>query len=616
MAKNMTEDKQLEMWMALESVQKTFPNTYNGFILFVQTCLTELIPGSPSLNRVQADICSWLFYGPKFKGIYAQRGQAKTTLMAIFAVFKLIHNPKLIILIVSAGGKMSKDIASFVIQTIEGLDFLWMLVADKNNGDRASIEGYDIHWVLKGVNKSPSIKCLGIDSNLQGSRADFLIADDIESTKNSNTVVTRERLEDLTREFESICSTGDITYLGTPQSTESIYNNLPGRGYAIRIWTGRYPTYEQEESYGGLLSPMIIKDMEENPKLRSGYGLDGLQGKCTCPEQFNEETLMGKELSMGAAKFKLQFMLCTKLTDEERYPLKLKNLIVADFNMYQGPTLPVWSNHISNSYQSPSINGKYKLYRALNHEYEMRPFDETVMYIDPSGGGSNGDEMGYAVIKLIGAFVYICKVGGVPGGYDEENLIKLVMVAKETGAKRVLIEKNFGFGAHMSMLKPLFEKLGWPVELVEVYESGQKECRIIDCIEPLLSSHRLIIAPDAIEFDISSLQRYPTEQRCTYSLLHQMSFITKERGCLKHDDRLDALGGAIRDVVERIDYDTKIVIEAKRREEARKLISEWADPLMRRDSMDYISVGSVCQSGRNIFVPSRRSRKNSRNRFS
>ena len=311
--------------------------------------------------------------------------QAKTTLTAIYAVFMLIHNPKLIILIVSAGGKMSKDIASFVIQIIEGLDILWMLRADKNNGDRSSIEGYDVHWVLKGVNKSPSIKCLGVDSNIQGSRADILIADDIESTKNSRTVTTREVLEDLTKEFESVCSKGEIIYLGTPQTTESIYNNLPGRGYVIRIWTGRYPTYEQEGNYGDMLAPMLRKDMLLDPSLRSGCGLDALQGQPTCPEMFDEDVLMTKELSMGSAKFQLQFMLNTKLTDEERYPLKLRNLIVHDYSIDRGPVLPVWTNQLSNLYQSASVNGKYKIYRAMAHEYELRPFEQRVMYIDPAG---------------------------------------------------------------------------------------------------------------------------------------------------------------------------------------------------------------------------------------
>lgn len=178
MTKALSEDKQLSYWSALREVQEAFPYTVEGFLLFAQICVSTLIPGSPDLNRVQADICKWLFSGPNYRMVQAQRGQAKTSMASIGAVFFLIHNPKLILLIVSAGGKMSKEIASFVIQIIEGLDFLWMLRADKNNGDRSSVEGYDIHWVLKGVNKSPSIKCLGVDSNIQGSRADILIADD------------------------------------------------------------------------------------------------------------------------------------------------------------------------------------------------------------------------------------------------------------------------------------------------------------------------------------------------------------------------------------------------------------------------------------------------------
>jgi hypothetical protein len=385
MAKNLPEDKQLEMWQALEEVRETFQFNVEGFLLFAQTCINLLIPGNPDLNRVQADICKWLFAGPKFRMIQAQRGQAKTTLTAIYAVFRIIHNPKARILIVSAGGRLSEDIANFVIQIMEGLDFLWMLRADKNSGDRSSVKGYDVHWALKGVIMAPSVKCLGVDSNVPGNRADIIIADDIESPKNSRTVVTRELLEDLTKEFESVCSDGEIVYLGTPQSTQSIYNNLPGRGYAIRIWTGRYPNHEQLENYGDMLAPMLLKDIREDESLMHGYGLDGLQGMPTCPEMFGEEILIEKELSQGAAKFQLQFMLNTKLTDEERYPLKLKNLIVAEYNIHQGPVLPVWSNNPVNLYNSPSVNGKYKLYRAMNHEYELRPFEETVMYIDPAG---------------------------------------------------------------------------------------------------------------------------------------------------------------------------------------------------------------------------------------
>jgi 2'-5' RNA ligase len=74
MAKNMSEDKQLEMLEALEEVQEAFPFTLEGFLLFAQTCINLLIPGNPDLNRLQADICKWLFLGPKFRMVQAQRG--------------------------------------------------------------------------------------------------------------------------------------------------------------------------------------------------------------------------------------------------------------------------------------------------------------------------------------------------------------------------------------------------------------------------------------------------------------------------------------------------------------------------------------------------------------
>lgn len=611
--REMTQTEQLERRNALREIQEAFPFTMEGFLLFAQTCISILIRGNPDLNRVQADMCKWLWGGPKYRMLQAQRGQSKTTLTAIYAVFRLIHNPSLRVLIFSAAGKMSKEIASFVIQIINGLDFLWMLRSDKTAGDRESIEGYDVHWLLKGVEKSPSVKCMGVDTNAAGSRADVLIADDIESLKNARTVGTREVLEDLTKEFESICAEGDIIYLGTPQSIESIYNNLPSRGYHIRIWPGRYPTEAEEVLYGEDLAPMIRQDLVLDPTLREGGGLDGLSGKPTCPEMFNELALQEKELSQGKSKFQLQFMLNTNLSDSERYPLKLKDLIVTDFSTERGPALPIWSNDIRNLHYSPNIKSKFKLYRAVHTQYEMRDFEQTIMYIDPAGGGKNGDEMGYAVIKLIGAYVYISKIGGVPGGYEEAKLLNLVRIAKQQVAKTVVIEKNYGNGAHANMIKPLFAGEEWPVTLEEAWETGQKELRIIDTIEPLLSSHRLIISPQALDEDSKSVIAYPIETQMTYQFIHQLAMVTRDKNCLRHEDRLDALAGAINFIIERLDFDTKVMIEAKRRHEQLHELEQWKDPISRRTWLTGVISKSEAQFSRNSLA---RNKSPVRNRFS
>jgi hypothetical protein len=189
-------------------------------------------------------------------------------------------------------------------------------------------------------------------------------------------------------------------------------------------------------------------------------------------------------------------------------------------------------------------------------------------------------------------------------------------VAKTTGASKVLIEKNFGFGAHANMLKPLFQREQAPVSIEEVYETGQKELRVIDTLEPLLSSHRLVISPDVIEDDYRSVQAYPMELRATYRLLHQMAYLTREKGCLRHDDRIDALAGAVRYVVERLDFDTKVVIDARRRKEMVQAINTWKDKETRRTWLTGIST-STSVNKRNFFSSynSNKPKMHKRNRF-
>ena len=591
---------ELKVWDELAALQAAFPYTEEGCLAFAEYCINSLIRGNPHLNRVQADMILWLFNGSRFRMIMAQRGQAKTTITAIYAVFRLIHDPAARILIFSAGGKMAKEISSWVIQIIHGLDILTCMRADRAEGDRASIEGYDVNKILKGANKSPSVKCLGVDSNAQGSRADILIADDIESMKNSRTVGGRELLEELTKEFESICADGDIIYLGTPQSSASIYNNMPSRGYGVRIWTGRYPNKAQIESYGPYLAPMLVDDIKLNPSLQTGYGIDGTSGAPTCPEMFTDENLISKEIAQGPAKFQLQYMLNTALSDQDRFPLKLPYLIVADYNELEGPLCPVWSQDADNLAKGlPRISNRREdaLYWAVKRQYEYKKFERSVMYIDTAGGGKNGDETAYAIVKLIGSHIYVMACNGIKGGYEEDSLMELVEAAKLHNVKTVLIEKNFGNGAHAAMLKPLFNR-HHPVEIEEVWESGQKELRIIDVLEPVMARHQLIVSPEVIREDLRTIAKYPVETQLTFSLFYQMSMITRDKGCLRHDDRLDALAGAVRHFTETIDFDTKAIHDKKRAYEEELFREAWRGIASRRD---FLGVSGKGKRGRNRF---------------
>lgn len=539
-----------ERWAALEELQVEYKE-FRPFLIDVITGLLGF-----DCSPLQIDIALYLEFGPTYRMIQAQRGQAKTTITACYAVWRIIHNPSTRILIVSSGGTMATEIANWVIQIITGMPELECLLPDKAAGDRASVEAYDINRVLKGPEKSPSIACMGITSNMQGKRADVLIADDIESSKNSQTEGMRERLKHLTRDFTSICSTGDIIYLGTPQSIDSVYNGLVSRGFDIRIWPGRYPSEEEEQNYGAFLAPSIRNAMKANPGVRTGGGPLGDRGQPTDPVLLPDSVLTAKEIDQGAAYFQLQHMLDTKLMDADRFPLKSQKLV---FMQGIGETSgPIEINRvISPEFRvtTPSdwpVDEAY--YRAASFSAEFGKFQGTHMYVDPAGGGKNGDETAYAITRFLAGKVYLVASGGVPGGLDDGPMQMLTDIAVRYKPQTIHIEKNFGNGALCSVWQPKLLREHTAL-IEEVWESGQKELRIIDILEPVIGSGRLVVDTEVIQKDWELCRKYPAQDRASYSLFYQLARITREKGALLHDDRLDALAGSVRFWVESLRQD-------------------------------------------------------------
>ena len=79
--------------------------------------------------------------------------------------------------------------------------------------------------------------------------------------------------------------------------------------------------------------------------------------------------------------------------------------------------------------------------------------------------------------------------------------------------------------------------------------------RIIDTLEPVMNQHRLIIDERLIKKDAENYNGYPLEHAHKYQLFYQMTRITKERGAIAKDDRIDALAMAVAYWVEQMDSD-------------------------------------------------------------
>lgn len=540
-------------WEQLEMVQEH----YSSFIPFLEDVMEEL---GFSTTEIQKDIGGYIAYGPQYLMVQAQRSQAKTTIAAAFAVWYLLHNPAGRVLIVSAGGDQATDIATLIIRVIMNMDVLACMRPDKSAGDRTSVEGFDIHHSLKGIDKSASVDCIGIDANLQGRRADLLIPDDIESSKNSATPTQRAKLLHLTKDFTSINQSGRIIWLGTPQTMESIYNSLPARGVVTRIWPGRYPAPEQRTHYGNSLAPLIASRLSANPELARGGGLLGDQGAPIDSALLDEETLQKKERDQGTAYFQLQHMLNTAMMDALKYPLKAERLTVLEAAGGLFPLTVVRGMTQGNLKDYAAHEHAFKLSIPHDISKETARLQSIVAYIDPAGGGANADETAYAIAGFLNGNVYLLSVGGIPGGYDVDKLEILAKRIKPyegvaSGTLVVKIEKNMGFGAFRAVFTPILRKEIPLCGIEDDLVTGQKEARIIKTLEPVMGRGSLIVTEEAVRHDLETSSLYAPALRLTYSFFYQLAKISLIRNALAHDDRLDAVEGAVRHFTEALALD-------------------------------------------------------------
>lgn len=567
---------------------------YASFAVFLRDAMHYLGGWKPTW--MQYDIANYLQHGPDNLMIQAQRGEAKSTVACLFAVWCLIHDPKYRVLIVSAGQKGATQNAALITKLILFWEPLKALRPDKSAGDRTSVEAFDVHYSLKGVDKSPSVACMGINAHLPGNRADLLIADDIESPKNSMTSGNREILLTLSLEFSAIASDDGarIVYLGTPQTSESVYNTLPGRGFDIRIWPGRYPTIKEMANYGPHLAPKIRRALEANPELQFGGGPAGDAGQPTDPQMFDEAKLQTKLADRGASSFQLNYMLNTRLADSMRFPLKPENLILMPGAPNgKAPLVITRGVGAANSKVVQSSGLAYTLMQPVIADgTEYVAFEGIHMQVDPAGGGANGDETGFAVTGYLNSTIYVLAIGGISGGYSDEQMKALAEVAKKFKVNTISIEKNFGYGAFAKVWLPVLHKI-WQGTILEPYVGGMKEARIIGTLEPVMGRGSLVIYESAIDMDHDLTELYnQSGNRKLYSFLHQLSKLQKLTKCLKHDDRIDALEGSVRHWIDRLKVD-----QARKSAEAEKRAHQkWLD-----DPVGWSKNQPPVRSGNNIL---------------
>jgi hypothetical protein len=536
----------------------------DDFKLFLQALWSQL--DLPSPTRAQYAIADYLQHGPKRLQIQAFRGVGKSWITGAFVLWTLFNDAEKKIMIISASKERADNMSIFLQKLI--IETPWLShLRPKADDSRWSRISFDVNC---SPHQAPSVKSVGITGQLTGSRADLMILDDIEVPGNSMTEMMREKLLQLCTEAESILTPkkdSRIMYLGTPQTTFTIYRKLAERNYRPFVWPSRYPRKDKLSQYENLLSPQIVEDIE--------MGVE--EWTPTDPDRFTSDDLLEREAAMGRSNFMLQFQLDTTLSDAEKFPLKFSDLIITAVNPTQAPDAVVWCSDPRNVLKDlPTVGlpGDY-FYSPMALQGEWGPYTETICSVDPSGRGT--DETAVTYMSQRNGFLYVHEVRAYRDGYSDQTLLDILRGCKKFNVTKLVIETNFGDGMVAELFRKHLQQTKQAIDVEEVRANVRKEDRIIDTLEPVLNQHRLIVDRSVVEWDYNSNKDAPPEDRLLYMLFYQMSRMCREKGAVKHDDRLDSLAQGVKYFIDAMGISAYEAVKERKREDWQDLLDTFVD---------------------------------------
>ena len=542
------------------SLEKELHEDFRIFLTAIWTHLNLPVP-----TRAQLCIAEYLQHGPKRLQIQAFRGVGKSWITAAFVLWTLFNDPNEKIMVVSASKDRADSFSIFCQRLI--LEVPWLShLKPKNDDQRWSRISFDVGPAAP--HQAPSVKSVGITGQLTGSRADLMVLDDVEVPNNSMTELQREKLLQLVTECESILTPkrqSRIMFLGTPQTTFTVYNKLRERSYRPFVWPARYP--RKIAMYDGLLAPQLVEDLDKE---------DDLTWKPT-DTRFREEDLLERESSMGRSNFMLQFMLDTSLSDAEKFPLKFADLIVNSVNPTHAPENIIWCSDPDNIVKDlPCVGlpGDY-YYRPMAIQGEWLEYAETICSVDPSGRGA--DETVATFLSQLNGLIYVHEMYASKDGYSDKTLLQILRRCRKYDASTLLIESNFGDGIVSELFRKHCQTTKTNINIEETRANVRKEDRIIDSLEPVFNQHRLVIYPKVIEWDYASNANEATENRFQYMLGYQISRMCREKGAVRHDDRIDSLAQGVKWFTDALAISAQQQIKDRRHEEWIDHLEAWMD---------------------------------------
>tara|TARA_R100000479_G_scaffold108746_1_gene54625 strand:- start:736 stop:1353 length:618 start_codon:yes stop_codon:yes gene_type:complete len=162
-------------------------------------------------------------------------------------------------------------------------------------------------------------------------------------------------------------------------------------------------------------------------------------------------------------------------------------------------------------------------------------------------------------------------------GYSDTTLLDILRGCKKFGVNKLVVETNFGDGIVAELFRKHLQQTKQGIDIEEVRANVRKEDRIIDTLEPILNQHRLVVDKGVIDWDYNSNKDEAPEKRLMYMLFYQMSRMCREKGAVKHDDRLDALAQGVKYFTDAFGISAQEEINSRKRDEWNQMLAEFLD---------------------------------------
>ncbi len=295
----------------------------------------------------------------------AFRGIGKSSLVGLFIVWKLIQDPTLNFLIISAEDGLAKKMVKHA-KSIITQHPLAKHLEPKSKKSEHIWKANEIDVVGAELGRSRSIACRGIAGQITGLRCDYLIFDDVEVARTASTPAKHDELLDRIAEAANLVTPdkGLTLFIGTPWATDTIYEQQITLGYdfvKVQLFEagtmkGKFPNYVGTSRWPERFTEEYIK-LQQVKQKRDAKFLSQFQ---LIPEQMGDTLLNPNNLRVYNEEIEMS-------TSQGRPLYKIKGKRLANVSCFWDPALSraKRDDSVLSVVYSTNDTGEYFIHRAI-----------------------------------------------------------------------------------------------------------------------------------------------------------------------------------------------------------------------------------------------------------